>query len=59
MTTGRNGHTHHFDSVSGWCSYVNCTVRDDGRLIDARPDRRSGRVLRPGYPDQQKASSTS
>lgn len=42
---------HDFDPVSGWCAH--CTTRDDGRLVDARPDRRSGRVLQPGSRDRQ------
>lgn len=60
MSTRGPGHIHSFHPDSGWCTHHNCTLRDDGRLVDARPNRNSGRILRPGNPttEQEKASTS-
>ena len=41
MSTGGEGHAHHFDADSGWCHH--CNLRDDGKLVG-----RGGEILREG-----------
>lgn len=41
MSTGGPGHTHRFDSISGWCAF--CNLRDDGRLVGP-----GGNIFQPG-----------